>query len=343
MPVRFLTDEQRRRYGRFNAPPDEVQLGGFFHPDADARRRALAAHGRRNQLGFAVQLGTVRFLGVFLVDPTDVPAVVVDQVAEQLGLDADDLKGYGEREARWNHQAQIRDVYGYETFGPGQWWALARWLYLRAWHTNERPSVLFDLATNRLVEGKVLLPGVTVLERLVAGVREQTAARQYRLLAAAPSPAQRTVLEQLVVVEAGRRVSRLDRLRRSPTDVSGAGVVRALDRYVEIDGLGAAGWDLSGVPAGRIAALARFANAARAQAVAELTDTRRLATLVAFAATMRSAAADEAIEVFDLVVGDLVRTSGSRAGQGRRDASAGLAAGRHPARAAALLRRLGCR
>ncbi|CAO5235068.1 Tn3 family transposase [Frankia sp. AgKG'84/4] len=317
MPVNFLTDEQRRRYGRFNQPPDEVQLGGFFHLDADARRRAMAAHGRRNQLGFAVQLGSVRFLGAFLADPTDVPAVVVDHVAAQLGLDADDLKGYGEREARWTHQAQIRGAYGYETFGASQWWALARWLYLRAWHTNERPSVLFDLATNRLVEAKVLLPGVTVIERLVAGVRERTAARQHRLLAAAPSPAQRAVLEQLVVVEAGRRVSRLDRLRRSPTDVSGAGVVKALDRYVEIDGLGAAGWDLSGVPAGRIAALARFANAARAQAVAELADTRRLATLVAFAATMRPAAADEAIEVFDLVVGDLVRTSGFRAGQAR--------------------------
>lgn len=150
-----------------------------------------------------------------------------------------------------------------------------------------------------------------MLERLVAGIRERTAARQYRLLAAAPSPHQRLALEELVVVEAGRRVSRLDRLdrlRRSPTDISGAGVVKALDRYAEIDGLGAAGWDLSSVPAGRIAALARFASAARARAVA---DPRRLATLVAFAATMRPVAADEAIEVFDLVVGDLVRTSGS--------------------------------
>ncbi|MFI7709393.1 hypothetical protein [Nonomuraea sp. NPDC049480] len=94
------------------------------------------------------------------------------------------------------------------------------------------------------------------------------------------------MLENLVKVEQGRRVSRLDRLRKSPTDVSSAGLVKALDRHVELRDLGAAGWDLSAVPPGKIAALARFAHAARAQAVAELAGSRKLATLVAFAATM---------------------------------------------------------
>lgn len=190
MPVNFLTEDQRRRCGRSNAVPDETQLGGFFHLDADARRRAMAAHGPRNQLGWAVQLGTARFLGRFLVDPTDVPAAVATYVAAQLGLDAAQLKGYGDKQARWDHQAQIRELYDCTTFGRWQWFALARWLYMRAWLAGERPSVLFDLATYRLVQARVLLPGVSVLERLVAGVRERTAGRQFRLLAAVPTTTQ---------------------------------------------------------------------------------------------------------------------------------------------------------
>ncbi|MGI5290399.1 DUF4158 domain-containing protein [Nonomuraea polychroma] len=317
MPVSFLTPEQRSRYGVFNAVPDIAQLGVFFHLDADDRRRAMAANGARNQLGWSLQLGTARFLNCFLDDPEDIPAAVVDYVAEQLGLQAADLKGYGEKEARWDHQEQIRTGYGYTTFAGEQWFALACWLYKRAWTTGERPIVLFDLATHRLVEAKILLPGVTTLERLIAALRERVAARQYALLAAAPSPNQAAVLESLVKVEQGRRVSRLDRLRKSPTDVSSTGLVKALDRHVELRDLGAASWNLSAVPPGKIAALARFAHAPRAQAVAELAGDRKLATLVAFAATMAPQSADDAVEVFDLAVGDLLRTSAFKANKER--------------------------
>ncbi|MFF4621636.1 hypothetical protein [Nonomuraea jabiensis] len=51
-----------------------------------------------------------------------------------------------------------------------------------------------------------------------------------------------------------------------------------------------------GVPAGKVAALARFAQAARAKAVADLAGDRKLATLGAFAVTFEPRSADEAIE-----------------------------------------------
>ncbi|MEU7749343.1 Tn3 family transposase [Nonomuraea sp. NPDC049158] len=316
MPVNFLTEDQRSRWGRFNEAPDFTQLGGFFHLEAADRRRAMAANGARNQLGYAIQLGTARFLNCFLPDPEDVPAVVVDYVAEQLGLDSSALKGYGEKEARWDHQKQIREAYGFEVFEEHAF-ALACWIYRRAWSNNERPIVLLDLVTHRLVEAKILLPGVSTVERMISEIRERVALRQYKILAALPSPGQKSVLEELVTVAEGRRISGLDRLRKSPTDVSGAGVGKALERHVELRGLGAAGWDLSAVPAGKVAALARFAKAARAKAVADLAGDRKLATLVAFAAVMEPVSADEAIEVFDLAMGDLVRTSAFKAGKER--------------------------
>ncbi|MEV0757961.1 DUF4158 domain-containing protein [Streptosporangium sp. NPDC050280] len=105
-------------------------------------------------------------LGTFLSDPTDAPAVVVDYVAEQLGLDPADLKGYGEKEARWDHQKLIRQAHGYTSFEFEQWFGLARWVYRRVWSGSERPIVLFDLVTHRLVEAKILLPGVTTLEEM---------------------------------------------------------------------------------------------------------------------------------------------------------------------------------
>ncbi|MFH8365791.1 DUF4158 domain-containing protein [Streptomyces sp. NPDC018031] len=312
MPTNFPSEDQRRRCGRFAEDSDEGQLAGSFLLDQTARRRAMAAKGARNRIGWAVQLGTVRYLGTFLDNPEQVPAVVVDYVAEQLGLDPAEFVGYGTRETRWDHQEQIREGYGYTKFEFDQWFALARWMYQRAWIGSERPTLLFDLATKRLVDKKVVLPGVTVLERLVSGSRERAEKRLWATLAAAPTEEQAAGLQGLVIVPVGKRLSELDRLRRSPRDITARGVGKALERYEALNAFGGTVWDLSAIPPGRLQALVRFARAARAQAVSDLAGDRRLATLVAFAVVMPQIAADEAIEVFDLVMGDLIRSSSTK-------------------------------
>ena len=56
---------------------------GFFHLDDEDRRLVAARRRDYNRLGFAVQMITVRHLGMFLPDPLDVPS----GLAEQLGIE----------------------------------------------------------------------------------------------------------------------------------------------------------------------------------------------------------------------------------------------------------------
>ncbi|MFF0516512.1 DUF4158 domain-containing protein [Streptomyces sp. NPDC004250] len=125
-PVAFLTDEQRRSNGTFTGVPDDGQLAGYFLLDRDARRRMMACRDARSQLGYSVQLGTVRFLGTFLDNPEHVPAEVVAYVADQLGHSPSVLTGYGAERTRWDHQDAIKQAYGYTGLKGEAWWKLAR-------------------------------------------------------------------------------------------------------------------------------------------------------------------------------------------------------------------------
>ena len=86
MPAEFLTDAQVAAYGRFTGPPSRAQLERFFFLDTADHRLVAQRRRESNRLGFAVQLGTVRFLGTFLAIPTDVPASVVTYLAAQLDI-----------------------------------------------------------------------------------------------------------------------------------------------------------------------------------------------------------------------------------------------------------------
>jgi hypothetical protein len=142
--------------------------------------------------------------------------VVLDYVARQLGIaDLSVLKGYGGRETRWTTQPRSAER-SYRDFGEapahGQ---LREWLEAPAWTMGERRGVLFDLAVAWLLEHKVLLPGPIVLERFVASVHDQAAAR-LSILAAAPTPSARQALDELLVLPPGTRRSGFDRLRQGP-------------------------------------------------------------------------------------------------------------------------------
>ena len=86
MSVDFLSDDQVASYGRYNGPPTRTLLERFFFLDDADRRLVAKRRGDANRLGFAVQIVTARYVGVFLADPRDVPTEVVDYLAEQLGV-----------------------------------------------------------------------------------------------------------------------------------------------------------------------------------------------------------------------------------------------------------------
>lgn len=232
-------------------------------------------------------------------------------LASQLNIaDPMVLSRYLEGQMRYDHVHEIMAEYGYQDFAsqPAHFRFLRR-LYTRAWWSEERLTVLFDLAMAHLIDRKVLLPGISVLERTVSSVREHATMRFWQLLAQLPTPPQRALLETLLVVPEGERQTPLDRLRRAPTRVSGPALVQALRRVDAIRLFEMEHVDLSFVPRGRLKALARHAATAFVHNLRQLADHHRIATLLAFASTYLAVVHDDALDLFDV----LMRTASSQA------------------------------
>ena len=152
-PMPFLSETRPRSYGRYAGETNPERFARFFHPDDEDGSLVAQHHGDHNRLGFALQLGTVRLLGAFHTEPTDVPEGVAAYAAARraCGPLAGSLAGYSRRQPTHNeHAREIPRAYGNTNLGEGpERFRLIRSLYGRAWVYAERPSVLFDPATTR--------------------------------------------------------------------------------------------------------------------------------------------------------------------------------------------------
>ena len=200
-----------------------------------------------------------------------------------------------------DHQQEIRRKYGLRDFADAEA-ELAEWVAARAWTSGDGPKAIFLDAMTWLRVRKVLLPGVTTLARLVARVREDTTHRLWRVLETLLTPGQRRVLDRLLEVSPGLRVSDLERWRKGPPPRgSGRAIIQALDQVAEIQGLGLAGLGAEAVvPPRRLGELARYGMTADAWLIRRHPDDRRLATLLATTRYLEAKSVDDALELLDL-------------------------------------------
>jgi hypothetical protein len=213
MPVEFLTDDEAAAYGRYAGTPSQAHLDRVFFLDDDDLKLVCKHRGAHMRAGFALQLVTARWLGKFLEDPLDVPDGVLEFVAgKQLGMaDLTEVKRYVERgHTRFDHQWEIKKERGYREFDDAGD-EFAQWVA-----TGDGPKAIFTDGLAWLRERSILLPGVTMLARLVASVRDETTRQLLEELAALPDPVQRRALDRLLDVPHGSRLSDLERWRKGP-------------------------------------------------------------------------------------------------------------------------------
>jgi TnpA family transposase len=144
--------------------------------------------GASNRLGFAILLSYMRYPGIILGVGDEAYAPLLSYVAQQVNVDAEAWKRYGQREqTRREHLLELQEVFGFKPFTGGHYRSavaqLADVAFRRIAETINRaqPAVYQHFESKDAILAAVVVEGFTALfERLKRAARGEKAAPMTR-------------------------------------------------------------------------------------------------------------------------------------------------------------------
>ena len=137
-------------------------------PPSDIAEIAKYRHSFR--LFIAIQLCAVRLYGRFLNHVHDLSPHIINYLGQQLDLPPSLAVEVPERKATYtDHRHNIMTYLGFQKFDDQAQAQLEAWIEHEA-RRGMLPDALFQQVENHLLDKRVLLPGPSVLERLIIHV-----------------------------------------------------------------------------------------------------------------------------------------------------------------------------
>ena len=308
MPTReLLSPAQRLRLTELPDPMGERDLARH-HTLSDTD---LAVIGKRRRpdtkLGFAVQLCYLRFPGRPLRSGERPPENLLDYVAAQLGEAPAAFEAYARRRdtTRREHLAEIVRTFGFRPFDAQTRRELFGFLLPVAMGTDRGP-VLVEAALTEMRAGGIVSPAIATLEELCWEARREARGSVLGRLTEGLSPQARARLDGLLVVPPGETRAPLIWLREPPSAPGPKNFHKIIDRLGFVRSLGLPSDSGGGIHNNRLAQLTREGAKTTPQHLRRLDPDHRHATLVAYLTERAATLADEALDMHDRLVGEML-------------------------------------
>ncbi len=303
----LLTESQRVS---FHAPASD-ERGMVRHYTLSAEDLALINRRRSdpNRLGFAVMLCYLRFPGRILRQGEHPPAELCAFIAEQLGLDAAHFGDYAERDqTRREHVLEIKAALGLRPLSPALYRDVAAWLLPTALATDHGPT-LVTAVLEELRARRIVCPPLPAIERLGGSVRARAQRQLWRQLTGGLTEPQCQALDQLLAVRVGGGQSTLAWLQQTAYAATTRNFPKLIERLTLTRALGIEPERATRVHQNYWLKLAREGAQSTVQHLAELEPLRRYATLTALVLELTATLIDEALNMFEHLVGKLFAKS----------------------------------
>lgn len=294
----LLTTDQRAEFVRIPADMTERELETYYtfsQYDIEIIKRHRRDH---NRLGFAVQLCVLRYPGWSLTDVEPIPDYIIQYIAKQINANPDSFSLYAQRDpTKHEHMEEIRQVYGYQNFSLSTYRELAQYLLKHALQ-NGNSMYLLRTVQEELRNRKIILPGVTTIERLVWETRRRAEEKIFKTLTATLSVWQKHKLDQLIDPFVDSRKTPLAWLRELPGQSSPDAFLKVIERLEYIRELKLP-LNMNEVHPNRLLQLSRIGARYEPHSFRRFKENKKYAILIAYLVTLSQDLIDQAIEIHD--------------------------------------------
>ncbi len=310
MAVQFLTTLERLRYEQLPAAINIDDLTLYFHLEPSEIALITGQRRDENRLGFAAQLCIIKFMG-YLPDNwlATISKEAIEKIADQLGIPSHALSRYGNRTAtKTEHLQAILKHLGFSKWAPIDLIPLEKWLVERALE-HDKPTLLLDLACEKLILQKILRPTIGTLERIVISVRVKAYEETYIRLNMILSTELKEKLDIIISGGEANRYTVFGWLKEEPNANTPSQINKALKKYLYLKELGVEQWDISLLNPNRRKFLAQKARRSTNQELERLIEVKRYTLLVAFLSQSLIDITDSVLDMFGGFMDDILHKS----------------------------------
>ncbi len=258
MPISFLSEAEHLRFNSFPNDLSTNDLIVWFTLSDNDLLQIPKTITPANRLGFALRILLLQFLDFHLTDLTLIPVNVVDFVATQIKTDANQIKFYAERGAtRTVHQRAIEEYLGFSLPTEQDLNEVSVWLLERALE-HDRPTLLLQLLCEQFLVGKLVRPGFSVLERMIATARNAAETQLFKRVESIIDEVLAEDLDRLLQAEEPNLPTPIAWLRQSATSNSPKTVLNGLQKLQKLQKWKVDDWNLSSINPNRRKQLANI-------------------------------------------------------------------------------------
>ena len=203
-PGRFLSDAEIQRLEGWPEDIERREVVRFFALAGEDLAFVRAQRGAANQLGIALQLGAVRWLGFVPEDLPGAPPEALAALRAALDVQPRVIFDYAVRApTRVEHRLLVRAHAGFRPFTERELDGLRARLIEEALE-HERPSLLLARICELLRRERIERPSVDRLVRLVGWARERAHEQTFQRLVPQLADPIRAKLDELLVTDGGQ-------------------------------------------------------------------------------------------------------------------------------------------